>query len=86
MELGQWDSVPTGTYTVYQDLWNMNAGTGSQCTTVNSLSGTSLAWSTSWSWSGGQGQVKSYANAVVKQSTIKQVSAITSIKSIWKWG
>jgi xyloglucan-specific endo-beta-1,4-glucanase len=84
--VGQWDSVPTGSYTVYQDLWNMNAGTGSQCTTVNSILGSNLAWSTSWSWSGGQGQVKSYANAVVTQSAIKQVSAIKSIKTTWNWG
>jgi len=82
---GQWDSVVTGTYTVYEDLWNEAAGTGSQCTTVNSLSGTTLAWSTSWSWSGGSNQVKSYANAVVTQSTIKKISAITSIPSTWKW-
>jgi len=46
---GQWDSVVTGTYTVYQDLWNMGAASsGSQCTTVNSLSGTTLASSTKW--------------------------------------
>lgn len=82
---GQWDSVVTGTYTVYQDLWNMGAATsGSQCTTVNSLSGTTLAWSTSWTWAGGQGQVKSYANAVVT-ATAKQISALKSIATTWKW-
>ncbi|KUJ21836.1 concanavalin A-like lectin/glucanase [Mollisia scopiformis] len=83
---GQWDSVATGTYTVYQDLWGESAATsGSQCTTVNSVSGTTLAWSTSWTWAGGSSSVKSYANAVVTQSTIKQISAITSIPSTWKW-
>lgn len=83
---GQWDSVVTGTYTVYQDLWGEAAATsGSQCTTVNSLSDTTLAWSTSWTWAGGSSSVKSYANAVVTQSTIKEISAITSIPSTWKW-
>ncbi|KAL3424661.1 glycosyl hydrolase family 12 [Phlyctema vagabunda] len=82
---GQWDSVVTGTYTVYQDLWNKDTATsGSQCTTVNSLSGTTLAWSTSWTWAGASNQVKSFANVVVK-STVKQVSAISSIPSTWKW-
>jgi xyloglucan-specific endo-beta-1,4-glucanase len=82
---GQWDSVVTGTYTVYQDLWNeASATSGSQCTTVNSLSGTTVAWSTSWTWAGGSNQVKSYANAVVK-ATVKQISAISSIPSTWKW-
>jgi len=82
---GQWDSVVTGTYTVYQDLWNEGAATsGSQCTTVNSLSGTTVAWSTSWTWAGGSNQVKSYANAVVTATT-KQISAISSIPSTWQW-
>jgi hypothetical protein len=83
---GQWDSVVTGTYTVYQDLWNeAQATSGSQCTTVNSLSGTTLAWSTAWTWAGGSNQVKSFANVVVTQSTIKKVSAISTIASTWKW-
>ena len=82
---GQWDSAVTGAYTVYQDLWNMGAATsGSQCTTVNSLSGTTLAWSTKWSWAGGAGQVKSYANAVVKQN-IRRISDLKSIPTTWKW-
>ena len=76
----------TGTYTVYQDLWGESAATsGSQCTTVNSLSGTTLAWSTSWTWAGGSSSVKSYANVVVTETTEKQISAITSIPSTWEW-
>jgi len=83
---GQWDTVVTGTYTVYQDLWGESAASsGSQCTTVNSLSGTTLAWSTSWTWAGGSSSVKSFANAVVTETTKKQISAISSIPSTWKW-
>lgn len=83
---GQWDSVVTGTYTVYNNLWGESAATsGSQCTTVSSDSGTTVAWSTSWSWAGGAGSVKSYANAVVTEATKKQLSAITSIPSTWKY-
>ncbi|KAF4628279.1 hypothetical protein G7Y89_g9867 [Cudoniella acicularis] len=82
---GQWDSVATGTYTVYQDLWDESAASsGSQCTTVTSLSGTKLAWSTSWTWAGGSSSVKSYANAVVT-TTSKKISAISSIATTWKW-
>lgn len=33
---GKWDYVVTGAYTLYQDLWNEGAGTGTQCTTINS--------------------------------------------------
>jgi len=82
---GQWDTVVTGTYTVFQDLWNEEAATsGSQCSTINSETSGTLSWSTSWTWAGGAGQVKSFANAVVT-STAKQVSAITSIPSTWDW-
>ncbi|TGJ88100.1 hypothetical protein E0Z10_g666 [Xylaria hypoxylon] len=81
---GQWDSVQTGTYIIYNNLWGKDAGTGSQCTTVNSLSGTSVAWSTSWTWSGGNYNVKSYANAVV-QTTAKKISAISTIPTSWTY-
>jgi len=78
--------VVTGTYTVYQDLWNeAQATSGSQCTTVTSDSASNLAWSTSWSWGGASNQVKSYANAVVTMSSKKKVSAISSIPTTWKW-
>ncbi|GKT87651.1 glycoside hydrolase family 12 protein [Colletotrichum tofieldiae] len=74
----QWGSAVTGTYTVYNNLWGASSGTGSQCTTLTGLSGSNLQWSTTWSWSGGQYNVKSYANAVVNISK-KALSAIGSI-------
>ncbi|ORY55263.1 cell 12a endoglucanase [Pseudomassariella vexata] len=82
---GQWDSVATGTYTVYQDLWGESyADSGSQCTTVESLSGNTLAWSTSWTWSGGSTSVKSFANTVTTVSQ-KAISSISSMPSKWSW-
>ncbi|KAH9896330.1 family 12 glycosyl hydrolase [Xylariomycetidae sp. FL2044] len=82
---GQWDSIETSGYTVYNNLWGQDNGSGSQCTTVeDSSSSSSLAWSTSWSWSGGEYNVKSYANAVVA-FTAKQLSALASIPSTWAW-
>ncbi|KAK1976012.1 family 12 glycosyl hydrolase [Colletotrichum cereale] len=80
----QWGSAVTGTYTVYNNLWGASSGTGSQCTTLTGLSGGSLQWSTTWSWSGGPYNVKSYANAVVNVSK-KALSAINSIPSTWNW-
>ncbi|KFY02849.1 hypothetical protein O988_01848 [Pseudogymnoascus sp. VKM F-3808] len=83
---GQWDTVQTGTYTLYQDLWGIDAATsGSQCSTFDSLNGDTIAWSTSWSWQGGNYNVKSFANVVVTQSTGYQVSAIKSIPSKWDY-
>ena len=81
---GQWDSVSTGTYIVYQDLWDEAAATsGSQCTTVDSDTSGTLVWSTSWTWEGGSSDVKSYANAAITPN--KQLSTISSIPSTWKW-
>ncbi|PGG98638.1 hypothetical protein AJ79_08793 [Helicocarpus griseus UAMH5409] len=81
---GQWDLSETPPYTVYNNLWNMNAGTGEQCTGVDGINGNILSWHTSWTWSGGQGQVKSYPNAVVS-FTPTQISAISSLPTTWKW-
>lgn len=51
---GQWDSTVTGDYTVYNNLWGQaDATSGSQCTGVDGLSGKTLKWHTSWSWTGG---------------------------------
>jgi xyloglucan-specific endo-beta-1,4-glucanase len=82
---GQWDTVVTGTYTVYDDFWGeANASSGSQCTTVDSVSDGTLVWSTSWTWAGGSSDVKSYANAVVTMDA-QEISTITSIPTTWDW-
>jgi len=80
-----WGSLATGQYTIYQNNWGASAATsGSQCTTFNSISGTTVAWSTSWTWEGGAGSVKSYSN-VALENVNKQLSAVSSIPSTWKW-
>ncbi|KAM0797520.1 endoglucanase A precursor [Usnea florida] len=85
---GQWDSVQTGDYTVYNDLWGISAAkSGSQCFGVDGLSGSTLKWHTTWSWSSlpsGQSSVKSYANAVVSL-TPTPLSRIKSIPSTWNY-
>jgi xyloglucan-specific endo-beta-1,4-glucanase len=81
---GQWDSVQTGGYTVYNNLWGKDSGTGSQCLTVDGVSSGLLKWSATWSWSGGQYNVKSYPNAVL-QAPAARVSSISSIPSKWQW-
>ncbi|CAK4030020.1 glycoside hydrolase family 12 [Lecanosticta acicola] len=84
----QYGSVPTGVYTVYNNLWGQsNANSGSQCFSVTSLSSDVLAWSTTWSWTGGANDVKSYANAVLTSltSSSPQLSSVKSMKSEWDW-
>jgi len=43
-----------------------------------------LKWHTKWSWAGGAGHVKSYANVVTKV-TQKAISSISSLSSTWTW-
>jgi xyloglucan-specific endo-beta-1,4-glucanase len=43
-QCGQWDSKVTGAYTLYQDLWGSAGYTGSQCSDITSLSGSTLNW------------------------------------------
>ncbi|KAF2660081.1 glycoside hydrolase family 12 protein [Lophiostoma macrostomum CBS 122681] len=82
---GQWDSVVTGSYTLYQDLWGTSSATsGSQCSGVDGLSSSTLKWHTKWSWAGGSSNVKSYAN-IVTSITQKSLSSISSMASTWKW-
>lgn len=45
---GQWDSVTTGAYTVYNNQWGTEGATGSQCFGVDSVSGTTVKWHTTY--------------------------------------
>lgn len=82
---GQWDSLETGSYTLYNDLWGESAATsGSQCSTFVSLSGNTIVWSTNWTWVGASSSVKSFAN-IGFSSTGYQVSEISSMPSVWDY-
>jgi len=82
---GQWDTTTSGPYILYNNLWGESGATGSQCTSLSSISGTDIAWKTTWNWSGGSG-VKSFANVALNSGLNKQISAIKSIPSTWQWG
>jgi xyloglucan-specific endo-beta-1,4-glucanase len=83
-QCGQYQSQSSGAYTLYTNGWGWSSGTGSQCSQIDSLSGSTLAWSTTWSWSGTSNQVKSYTN-VETGFTKKQIGGYTSIPTTWKW-
>lgn len=81
----QWGSLETGGYIVYNNLWGQDsADSGEQCTTVEGVTSGSVAWSTEWSWAGGQYNVKSYANAV-RQVDPVSLADVGSIPSKWSW-
>ncbi|KAH7345611.1 glycoside hydrolase family 12 protein [Rhizoctonia solani] len=89
---GQWDTETEGSgrYTLYNNLWGQSYDTsGTQTTQATSYSGTTLAWKTTYSWVGSSSQVKSCndvdANVALNTGLGKQLSAISSIPSTWKW-
>ena len=62
-----------------------SASSGSQCTTVQSTSGSGVSWSTTWSWQGGQDNVKSYANAGKQFAKGIKISNIKSMPTNIQW-
>lgn len=83
-QCGQYASQSSAPYTLNTNGWGWSSGTGSQCSEINSVSGNTIAWDTTWSWSGTPTQVKSYTN-VQSGFTQKQLSAYTSIPTTWNW-
>ncbi|KAG1817175.1 glycoside hydrolase family 12 protein [Suillus subaureus] len=84
---GKWDTVNAGQYSLFNDLWNQqNATWGSQTSQITSLSGSSIAWITTYTWVGEPGQVKSFANIQLNTGVNQQLSAISSIPTTWQWG
>ncbi|KAK3111977.1 hypothetical protein LTR53_012228 [Teratosphaeriaceae sp. CCFEE 6253] len=83
-QCGQYQSQQSGGYTLATHGWGWSSGTGSQCSEINSVSGGTIAWDTTWSWSGTPTQVKSYTN-VQAGFTQEALSQYTSIPTTWKW-
>ena len=81
---GAFGSTSAGPYTIFHNNFGASTGSGKQCTTFSSLNGDSVTWSTEWSWSGGQGHVKSYSN-VALQGVNRELTTVKSIPSTWSW-
>ncbi|KIK57430.1 glycoside hydrolase family 12 protein [Collybiopsis luxurians FD-317 M1] len=82
---GQWDTATSGNYELILDQWGLSgASSGSDCASITSLSGSTIAWTTSWTWVGGTG-VKSFTNIQLNAGINRQLSAISTIQSTWNW-
>lgn len=82
---GQWDSTTAGQYIMYLDQWGSSSATsGSDCSQLTSLSGTTIAWTNNWTWTGGTG-VKSFTNIALNTGLNVQLSQVTSLEASWKW-
>lgn len=62
------------------NLWGKDQATsGSQCTYFEGTSGSGIKWSTEWTWTGADNNVKSYAYAgrqLVKGNVISKVKSM----------
>lgn len=79
----QYEAFSSDGYIVNNNLWGKDAGTGSQCTYIDSISSKGVAWHTTWTWSG-DASVKSYANSGLDFDPVL-VSDISSIQSTAEW-
>lgn len=76
---GQWDTVTASPYILNLDQWGISGATGSDCANLISLSGTTIAWESTWSWSGGSG-VKTFTNIELTEGINALLSDISSIE------
>lgn len=72
-------------YEFNNNNWGRGAGSGSQCTYVQSTSSSGVSWSTTWQWQGGQDNVKSYANAGKQFARGLKISNIRSMNTNIQW-
>ncbi|HEY7419854.1 MAG TPA: cellulose binding domain-containing protein [Ktedonobacteraceae bacterium] len=59
------DSITMGKYWLNNNLWGASTGSGSQCISDTSINGSTIAWQTSWNWTGQTNAVKSYDSSVL---------------------
>lgn len=81
------DPVTSGPYAIQNDIWGATPdGSQSQCSQITSFDGTTVAWSSNFSWSGAQNSVKTYANAQAASiTTCKALNQYGSLKTSWEW-
>ncbi|KAK7014417.1 concanavalin A-like lectin/glucanase domain-containing protein [Favolaschia claudopus] len=73
-------------FVLENNLWGQSAATsGSQSSQVTATNGNSVTWHTTYTWTGGNSQVKSYANLDLRTGLGKSISSISSIPTAWKW-
>ncbi|KAM0710707.1 hypothetical protein Q7P35_001445 [Cladosporium inversicolor] len=82
---GEQEGYSQSGYRVQNNLWGKGSATsGSQCSAFNAASGSSVSWSTTWEWYGGQDNVKSYAYSS-RDFSKKLVSQISSMPTSAVW-
>nr|AAM77701.1 endoglucanase [Ovatospora brasiliensis] len=83
---GQSSSWSGNGYQLNNNLWGQSRATsGSQCTYLDSSSNSGIHWHTTWTWEGGEGEVKSYAYSGRQVSTGLTIASIDSMQTSVSW-
>jgi xyloglucan-specific endo-beta-1,4-glucanase len=72
-------------YEFNNNLWGKDYGQGSQCTTVTKVDYGGVSWRSTWSWSGGNDNVKSYPYSGRQLPQKRIVNSIGSLPSTATW-
>jgi xyloglucan-specific endo-beta-1,4-glucanase len=72
-------------YEFNNNNWGKASGQGSQCTYVDKSAYAGVAWHSTWSWSGGQDNVKAYPYSGRQLPTKRIVNQISSLPSTATW-
>ncbi|KAK4146603.1 concanavalin A-like lectin/glucanase domain-containing protein [Dichotomopilus funicola] len=82
-ETGYWSGSG---YEVNNNNWGASSATsGSQCTYVDSASSSGVAWHTTWTWEGGETDVKSFAYSGLQVERGHTIAAIGGLETEVKW-
>ena len=80
----QYATISQGPYTLQTNQWGATTGMGSQCSTIDSVTDNSIAWTTTWNWKDNVNSVKSFTN-VAGPFMSKPLSQYQSIPTTWQW-
>ncbi|KAH6604382.1 glycoside hydrolase family 12 [Trichoderma cornu-damae] len=80
----QWGQFFGNGFSLSNNLWGRDAGTGFGCITQVSLS-PAASWHADWQWSGGQDNVKAYPNVQIDIPTKRLVSNIGGMPTTASW-
>jgi hypothetical protein len=89
-----YDSITMGKYWLNNNVWGSDTGSGTQCIEDVSTNGDTIAWNTTWDWTGQSNSVKSYDSAVLgwhwgtkitNTGLPVQISANRPVNSRWQY-
>ncbi|KDQ50910.1 glycoside hydrolase family 12 protein [Jaapia argillacea MUCL 33604] len=82
---GATSCITAGSYDLCQNLWGASSGVGNENSTLISVSGNTVSWSTSYTWANNPSNVKAYPNLISNTAKGVQLSAIQSAPSTYEW-